>query len=214
MISVIMPTMWKGKTAWKTIRELIEQPAVGEFILIDNSEEDNGNKPFARNFGNKLVYIEEGKNTYVNPAWNKGVKLAKFDKLLFVNDDVETDWSFVNALEEYITADRGMIGAGVSCWQYNETYEGSGGVVPIGHRPNCYGCVFGIHKESYVEIPDDLKVHYGDDWLFTKSGKGNYEIINWKMGGESEQTSGLAEFNPIKEMDKHLWINKYQNYQR
>jgi hypothetical protein len=123
---------------------------------------------------------------------------------------VDTDWSFVNALEEYITSDRGMIGAGVSCWQYKEEYEGSGGVVPIGHRPNCYGCVFAMHKDSYVQIPEDLKVHYGDDWLFTKPNKPNYEIINWKMGGESEQTSGLAEFNPIKELDRHNWVNKYR----
>jgi hypothetical protein len=207
MISVIMPTLWKGKEVWKTIKGLIEQPTVGEFILIDNSEGDNGNKPFARNFGSKLVYIEEGKNTYVNPAWNKGYRLAKFDKLLFVNDDVETDWSFVNALEEYITSDRGMIGAGVSCWQGPHNHSG---VTPIGHRPNCYGCVFAMHKDSYVEIPDELKVHYGDDWLFTKSGKQNYEIRGWQMGGESEQTSGLTQFNPIKEMDKHLWINKYR----
>jgi len=209
MISAIMPTLWQGKEAVKTIEELNKLKSVGEIIVIDNSTDEIHLEDFE-----KVVHIREGKNTYVNPSWNKGYRLAKFDKLLFVNDDVITDWSFVNALEEYITADRGMIGAGVSCWQYNEQYEGSGGVVPIGHRPNCYGCVFGIHKESYVEIPDDLKVHYGDDWLFTKSGKGNYEIINWKMGGESEQTSGLAEFNPIKEMDKHLWINKYQNYQR
>jgi len=203
-----MPTLWKGKTAWTTIRELIEQPSVGEFILIDNSEEDNGNKPFARNFSKKLVYIEEGKNTYVNPAWNKGARLAKFDKLLFVNDDVETDWSFVNALDEYITADKGMIGAGVTCWQGPHNHSG---VVPAHNRTNCYGCVFAMHKDSYVEIPDDLKVHYGDDWLFTKSGKGNYEIRGWQMSGESEQTSGRAEFNSIKEMDRHLWINKYQS---
>ena len=207
MISVIMPTMWKSNLAWKTIRELMKQPAVGEFILIDNSEEDNGNKPFARNFSPNLVYIEEGKNTYVNPAWNKGARLAKFDKLLFVNDDVETDWSFVNNLEEYITEYRGMIGAGVSCWQGPHK---NSDVVPIAHRPNCYGCVFAIHKDSYVEIPDDLKIHYGDDWLFTKSGKPNYEIRGWKMSGESEQTSGLEKFNPVKERDKELWFKNYQ----
>ena len=109
-----------------------------------------------------------------------------------------------------ITEDKGMIGAGVSCWQYKENWEGSGGVVPINHRTNCYGCVFAIHKNSYIPIPQDLLIHYGDDWLFTKSGKQNYEIINWEMGGESEQTSGLTEFNQVKLVDKHNWINKYR----
>ncbi len=211
MISVIMPTMWEGKEGLTTIEKLNELQSVGEIIVIDNSEPMAN--PFFSEYPDlsgykKVVHIKEGKNTFVNPAWNKGWKLAKFDKLLFVNDDVITDWSFVDKLEEYITADRGMIGAGVSCWQgpYNHS-----GVVPAHNRPNCYGCVFAMHKDSYVEIPEDLKIHYGDDWLFTKSGKGNYEIRGWQMSGESEQTSGQAKYNSIKEYDRHLRINKYQS---
>ena len=205
MISAIMPTMFKGDKALETIVELSKQEMIGEIIVIDNSTDEVHLEDIP-----KVVHIKEGKNTFVNPAWNKGASIAKYDKLLFVNDDVQTDWTFINALEEYITSDRGMIGAGVSCWQYNEQYEGSGGVVKINNRPNCYGCVFAIHKNSYLPIPEDLLVHYGDDWLFTKSGKQNYEIINWKMGGESEQTSGLKEFDSIKELDKHNWVNKYR----
>lgn len=203
MISVIMPTMWQGKGCLQSMKDIVKQEAVGELIVIDNTEVSvtiNEKIP-------KLVHIKEGRNTYVNPAWNKGYRLAKFDKLLFVNDDVQTNWGFINAIEEYITEDRGMIGAGVSCWQ--GPHHG-GGVAPIGHRPNCYGCVFAIHKNSYVEIPEDLKIHYGDDWLFTKSGKPNYEIVGWQMGGESEQTSGQIQFHPVKEADKRLWFSKYQ----
>ena len=211
MISVIMPTMWKPKMVMATIKQIVEQPAVGELIIIDNSETDSNAFDIFHTEFPKVVYINEGKNTYVNPAWNKGVSLAKYDKLLFVNDDVEADWSFVNALEEYITSDKGMIGAGVSCWQYNEQHEGSGGIVPIwNHRPNCYGCVFAMHKESYVPIPDNLLIHFGDDWLFTKQHKQNYEIINWKMGGESEQTSGLPIFDSIKEQDNINWCRYYR----
>ena len=203
MISVIMPTMWQGKGCLQSMKDIVKQESVGELIVIDNTEVSvtiNEKIP-------KLVHIKEGRNTYVNPAWNKGYRLAKFDKLLFVNDDVQTNWGFINAIEEYITEDRGMIGAGVSCWQ--GPHHG-GGVVPIAHRPNCYGCVFAIHKNSYVEIPEDLKIHYGDDWLFTKSGKPNYEIVGWQMGGESEQTSGQIQFHPVKEADKRLWFSKYQ----
>lgn len=203
MISVIMPTMWQGREGIETIRALNEIKSVGEIIVIDNTPDEIHLEDFK-----KVVHIREGKNTYVNPAWNKGYRLAKFDKLLFVNDDVQTDWSFVDKLEEYITEDRGMIGAGVTCWQ--GPYR-SGGVAPIKNRPNCYGCLFAIHKNSYVEIPEDLKIHYGDDWLFTKSGKPNYEITHWKMGGESEQTSGRAEFNSVKDNDRLVWINKYQS---
>ncbi len=206
MISVIMPTMWKSKEGMSIVRNIVKVQSVGELIVIDNSEDTFAQLEFIDD--EKIVHIREGKNTFVNPSWNKGAKLAKFDKLLFINDDVETDWSFIDKIEEYITEDRGMIGAGVSCWQGPHN---SSGLQPINYRPNCYGCVFAMHRNSYVEIPDDLKIHYGDDWLFTKSDKPNYEIVGWKMSGESEQTSGRKEFNSVKEMDRHLWINKYQN---
>ena len=103
---------------------------------------------------------------------------------------------------DYITEDNGLIGAGVSCWQY---FGGIPEVEKISFRTNCYGCLMFIHKNSYKEIPEQLKVHYGDDWLFGKSGKPNYQIINWKMGGESEQTSGLSEFNQIKIDDAKIY---------
>jgi len=101
MISVIMPTMWQGKGCLQSMKDIVKQEAVGELIVIDNTEVSvtiNEKIP-------KLVHIKEGRNTYVNPAWNKGYRLAKFDKLLFVNDDVQTNWGFINAIEEYITED-------------------------------------------------------------------------------------------------------------
>ena len=91
MISVIMPTMWQGNRAIETLKALSKYQSVGEIILIDNSETPPDLKI------DKLVHIKEYKNTYVNPAWNKGYRLAKFDKLLFVNDDVQTNWGFINA---------------------------------------------------------------------------------------------------------------------
>jgi len=199
MISVIIPTMWKCKNfkTGKTLNELSQHEFIGEIILIDNAEKTEFNIEIP-----KLIHIKEGKNTYVNAAWNKGVRLAKYDKLLILNDDVETEWGVIDLVYDFITENVGVIGAGVSCWQYN------GGIPQIektSFRTNCYGCLMFIHKKSYIQIPEQLKIHYGDDWLFTKSGKPNYEIVNWKMGGESEQTSGLSEFNQIKIDDANTY---------
>ena len=209
MISVIMPTMWKGFGVMQAIKEIVEQPSVGELIIIDNSETTADMFAVSHTEFPKVVYINEGRNTYVNPAWNKGASLAKYDKLCFVNDDVITDWDILNKMdyEGIISEDRGMIGPNESCWKGLNT---SPGVHPVNRRDNCYGCLFFMHKNSYVPIPEDLLVHYGDDWLFEKSGKQNYGINAWPMGGESEQTSGLAEFDTIKLVDKHNWFNKYR----
>lgn len=196
MISVIIPTMWKCKILNNTLLELSNHKLVGEVILIDNT----ANTKILDIF--KVNHILEGKNTFVNPAWNKGFKLAKYDKLLILNDDVETNWNVIDLAYNHITENIGLIGAGISCWQY---IGGIADVIPISYRPNCYGCLMFIHKNSYKEIPESLKIHYGDDWLFEKSNKQNYQIINWKIGGDSEQTSGLSEFNQIKEYDKKIY---------
>ena len=206
MISVIMPTMWKPEGVLERIKLIVEHPSVFELILIDNSD-----TPPELPFIKKVRHIKEGKNTYVNPAWNKGYELAfpTIDKLCFLNDDVITDWDIFDKMDYdgMITEDRGMIGPNESCWKGLNT---SPGVYPVNRRDNCYGCIFFIHRKSYVPIPEDLLVHYGDDWLFTKSGKQNYGINAWPMGGESEQTSGLPIFNSIKELDRHNWVNKYK----
>lgn len=193
--------MWKCENfkTGKMLFDLSNHPLVGEIILIDNNPQTDTNITIP-----KVIHIKEDKNTYVNPAWNKGVSLAKYNKLLILNDDVETEWGVIDLVYDYITDDIGLIGAGVSCWQYN------GGVPKIeetSFRTNCYGCLMFVHKNSYKHIPEQLKVHYGDDWLFTKNGNKNYEIKNWKMGGDSEQTSGLPEFNEIKQNDAKVYNN-------
>jgi hypothetical protein len=201
-----MPTMWKPEGVLERVNLIVEHPSVFELILIDNSD-----TPPDLGFIKKVKHIKEGKNTFVNPAWNKGYEIAfsTIDKLCFLNDDVITDWDIFDKMdyEGIISEDKGMIGAMPSCWQGFNT---SPGVHSTNTMPNCYGCLFFIHRKSYTPIPEDLLVHYGDNWLFEKSGKQNYGINAWPMGGESEQTSGLKEFDTVKLVDKHNWFNKYK----
>lgn len=201
MISVIIPTMWKCENfkSKKMLYDLSNHPLIGEIILIDNSENFEIDIDIP-----KVFHIKEDKNTYVNPAWNKGVQLSKYDKLLILNDDVETDLEIIDLTYEHITNDKGIIGAGVSCWQYK---GGTPAINYLKYREACYGCLMFIHKESYTPIPEDIKIWHGDDFLFFRSGKPNYEIVNWKMWGDSEQTSGLEEFNSIKENDTKIYNN-------
>ncbi len=197
MISVIIPTLWKPEGFLERLFEISKIQSVGEIVLIDNDASKNVDLSHIP----KVVHVKEPQNLYVIPSWNKGVSLAKYDKLLIVNDDVETDWEILNSMADHITPDKGMIGASIKCWHTTDTRTE---VSPIHNMPNCYACFFFIHKESYQQIPESMKVHYGDNWLFDamlRKGKSNYEICEWMLGGESEQTSGLAEFNAIKQLD-------------
>lgn len=199
MYSVVALTMWKCDRFQQTLRELSSHPLVGEIILIDNTSNDlKIELP-------KLVHILERKNTYINPAWNKGVSLAKYDKLLVLNDDLWFDWDIFNVLESYVTEEIGMIGMAEENFD-NPSNEF--GLEPINHRNGGFACAFFIHKNNWIDIPFEMKLWGGDDWLFVKNrekGKQNYKIVGFKLEGEVSGTLENADLtptlNPIKQKD-------------
>ena len=204
MISVIIPTLLKVNRLYQTIQELSLSNEVGEIIIINNTQDEvDFNNP-------KIVQIFEGKNTYINPAWNKGAKLAKFDKLCIMNDDIWFDWKYLKYISQYITEDIGLIGMSNFNYQ-NPIYPFQ--INPIqpnlkttrGHRPTGYACCFFIHKNNWDFIPEEMKLWCGDDWLFYRSKKYNYVIDGLKCEGDISTTlddeSLQAEFNPIKTND-------------
>ena len=199
MYSVIIPTMWKCNRFQQTLRELSAHELVGEIILIDNTPNDlKIELP-------KLIHILEGKNTYVNPAWNKGVELAKYDKLLILNDDIWMDWNILEAVEPFVLEGNGIIGMAEENYS-NPKNEFS--LESIFTRNGGFGCCMFIHKENYTPIPDEMKIWGGDDWLVVKCRnrhKQNYKIAGFKIEGEVSKTVDTLEgINPIKENDLRL----------
>jgi hypothetical protein len=207
MYSVVALTMWKCDRFQQTLRELSKHPLVGEIILIDNTSNDlKIELP-------KLVHILEGKNTYINPAWNKGVSLAKYDKLLILNDDLWFDWNILNIVEPYVNEEIGMIGMAEENFD-NPLSEF--GLEPINHRNGGFACAFFIHKNNWINIPFEMKLWGGDDWLFVKNrnnGKQNYKIVGFKLEGELsgtlENADLISTLNPIKQRD--LQLKEYYN---
>ena len=201
--------MWKCERFRKTLSELNEHPSVGEIILIDNSEIEV--EPLNLN---KLNHIKEEKNTYINPAWNKGVSLAKYDKLLILNDDVWMDWGILDILSEYITPSIGAIGFAGNAIDLEETTDMM--LTPVTHRYGNFGVAMFIHKASWMPIPEEMKLWGGDDWIFVKnrnSGKPNFKLEGMKLFGEISGTLENADLtpilNPIKEND--LKLKNYYN---
>ena len=201
--------MWKCERFRKTLSELNEHPLIGEIILIDNSEIEV--EPLNLN---KLNHIKEEKNTYINPAWNKGVSLAKYDKLLILNDDVWMDWGILDILSEYITPSIGAIGFAGNAIDLEETTDMM--LTPVTHRYGNFGVAMFIHKASWMPIPEEMKLWGGDDWIFVKnrnSGKPNFKLEGMKLYGEISGTLENADLtpilNPIKEND--LKLKNYYN---
>ena len=199
MITVIIPTLWNIPRLYKTLEELNDCKYVGEIILIDNTE----NKKRIRL--NKLNHILEGKNTYVTAAWNKGVQLSKYNKILILNDDTWFKWDLISEIEKFIEPSVGMIGIGRENYfsQSNEPVK----LECINKRPNAYACAFFVHKNSWVQIPKDIKIWFNDDWLFitnNRAGKKNYRLWNFKVEGQISQTMGkLMKNEKIQQIIKN-----------
>lgn len=203
MYSVIIPTMWKCNRFQQTLRELNANELVGEIILIDNTPNDlKIELP-------KLIHILEGKNTYVTAPWNKGAAMAKYDKLLILNDDIWMDWQILNTLYNFVTPEIGLIGLDET--PYNTYPSSTFGLEPIEHRNGGWGCAIFVHKDNYTPIPEEMKVWGQDDWLFVKARnrrKQNYKLVGYRIDGELSVTNNIldadSEIHAIRENDLRL----------
>ena len=193
-ITVIIPTIQVRLNILKRLLGILtEDPVVNQIILINN-------KPDIPITGDmvtdKVDVIVPRENLYVNESWNLGVSLAKNDKFLLMNDDLLVCKNFCSLVLETGILDKkstGLVGASpssiVMCGDkkritvpklkkdqkpeispmYSYMYTGDWGI-----------SIFG-KKSSYYQIPDDLKIIYGDNYLLYKNkinNKINYQIMN------------------------------------
>jgi hypothetical protein len=156
--SVIIPTMWYSDKIFKLLDNLESSPLVGEILLIDNNK---GNRPAQINNTDKISILEQSENIYVNPAWNLGVELSKFDNLCITNDDLVWDVDVLPFILDNIHI--GVIGQESSNWDANVKLNPK--IHPMPNRVWGWGCCFFIHKSNWKPIPHQLKIACGDDYL-------------------------------------------------
>jgi len=84
--TVVIPTLWKSDRTKKLLSDLNECEYVDEIIVINNQLTDVLDAKVE-----KVRHISFGKNIYVNPAWNKGIELAKNECIALCNDDINFD---------------------------------------------------------------------------------------------------------------------------
>lgn len=197
--------MFKSDTIWRTLMDLSRIAVVGEIILIDNSD----NKiPYKLD---KLVHVINGENTFVNPAWNKGVSLSKFENICLLNDDIYFNWNKLVDIEKMLDDDTGFIG--MHPWNFTEDYHeddivGIHKTTPFpdprgfrAFRPEKWGSGIFFRKDNWDPIPDVLKVWAGDDWLFYRSKKRNWCLAGLKCYGVHSKTIDSIDVQSIIEDD-------------
>lgn len=177
-----------------------------EILYVDNSESNEEcSHP-------NVTHLNKGKkNIFVNPSWNLGASKAKFDTLLIFQDDIDINWDIVPNVNKFISPHVGMAGT-----PRQNTMLNPDNVVPketpadlhvsfILDRNEGYSYAFFIHKESYEPIPEDLKIFWGDEYIFRKNHKRNVVLHDLHVTGEKSQSSRSPEFEAIAENDSHLF---------
>jgi len=205
--------MWLVDGFKKHLEKISAIEEIGEIILIDNTiNPPDLDIP-------KVIHIKEYKNTFINPAWNKGVKLAKYNKICISSDDIDFDTKIFSAIFPHITNDKGFIGLyefwGQGVWQDklggikpdNDNYTSCPRDLPLlicpygGGRRHGFACLFFFHQENWITIPDQLKIFCGDDYILDNSLKPNYGIINLDIWGKPSQTVFIPELKTVRDND-------------
>lgn len=194
-ISVIIPTIQsKIKVLNKLLMILKDDSAVDEIVLINNSQE----KFVPVKKIKKLKIFNQKKNLFVNPSWNLGIELIKNDYFLIINDDILCPYNFcsiVMSSDIFDKDDTGLVGL---CQSYINNFDRTtfddidipvfDESKPIEFESFDYymgtgewASAFFGNKKNYYQIPDEIKIIYGDNYLLKRNldaGKKNYSMKN------------------------------------
>jgi len=202
--TVVIPTIWKSEYTYELLKRLSDSEYVGEIILIDNASELNKEINIQ-----KVIHIKEQENTYVNPAWNKGVNLASHNNITIVNDDIIFDVDeyysyFAQLLEINEFKNIGFIGSHSENYKLEKSQNPSFEEYDNKTNTGGWGCLFSFHKSNWKPIPNELKIWYGDNWIHLVSNP-ILHLRGIKIETKMSTSSDLEEMNPIKENDTRIW---------
>jgi len=157
--SIVIPTLWKSNRTKKLLSDLNECEYVDEIIVINNQLTDVLDGKVE-----KVRHVSFGKNIYVNPAWNWGIHNAKNECIALLNDDINFNPNIFELITEDVLNQFGIIGMGEGNYK-SLNIEGD----PIlevwqpGVNDWGWGCFIMLNKKDWIDIPDDIKIWYGDN---------------------------------------------------
>lgn len=204
MYSVIIPTLWKSDKTINLIKNFSKNNNVSEIILIDN---DPKNSLIVNQNIDKLKVFSFNENQYVNPSWNFGVEKSTSEYIMLVNDDIILDTNLLNNIE---VPEKTILGVHESCYKIKENEN----VITENAESITYGfgCLMIFQKKYYIKIPNELKIWFGDNFLFKIFENKKY-IKGIKIETIMSSTSERPEFKKIIRSDAEFHNRfSYSNY--
>lgn len=206
MVSVIIPTLWKSDKTVPLLVKLSRSEIINEIILIDNNPALAPENELITI--TKLKHVKNQENNFVNPSWNQGVRLATGKIVALVNDDIVFDFNDLIGIVQLLAVEKDISLIGLSQKPVTKGFD-KPEIIPTKTRTPGFGCLMLMRKELYLEIPENLKIWYGDDYLFYFSKGKKFVIDGVHVDMEVSVTSSLSKFNSIKEIDNKIWQSRY-----
>ncbi len=201
MFSVVVPTLQMSPYLEPLVALYHDHPLVGEIVVVNNAPE-----PLDL-VGAKIRVLNQPTNLFVNPSWNLGASLARFDKLVISNDDILFPPPLLDAVDARLNRRVGMIGPHSACLREGRSRRPL--FLPAYERTPGYGVLFFLAREDWVPIPDDLVIWCGDDWQFAQQAKRNYWFVGPRIVTHMGTTSRRPEFSERKSLDLTTYHERY-----
>jgi len=216
--SIIVPTIWRYAPFVDFVKDLVKFDMVDDIIIINNNVDLTPNDDVLSHW--KVRMVNEPENTGVNPAWNKGVSGAKNDKICILNDDVVFDLKMFYHVDQVLGPESGVVGICPGVPEFNQPPFKSGiiKIVPwTGQHTYGFGCLMFVHRNWWVDIPEGLKIYYGDNWIFDTClarGLTNYIITDslfyTPFATSTKELTNVSELHQIEQPIFSQAMGKFQ----
>ncbi|MGV3246344.1 glycosyltransferase family 2 protein [Rothia sp. 11254D007CT] len=198
--SVIIPTLQRSQYLYKFVDLCEKHQLVGEVIIVNNSD-----KPIVLS-GKKVKVLDQGKNIFVNPAWNRGAKEARYEYLAIVNDDLLCDPAAFDISAKILEKNVfGIVGPDKSCFD-NPALRPRVRLARIRPTVDGFGTFMCLRRSNYIEIPDSLKIWGGDDILIQFQNRPPGVLIGVPFETEMSTTSGDPSFQGMRQKEHERTI--------
>ena len=196
--SIVIPTLWKSDRTKRLISDLQECEYVDEIIIIDNSYDG-----YQDTLVGKIRFVSFGGNIYVNPAWNKGIQLARNNQIALLNDDINFNPNIFEVITEDVLNQFGIIGMGEG--NYKSLNIDGDPILDVWqpHKNDWgWGCFIMFDKKYWIDIPDNIKIWYGDNFIKDINPAPKACLRNFRVDTEMSTTSDDKEWDVRKQNDQ------------
>lgn len=206
MISVVIPTLWKAEELKVMLPLVLEHKRVGEVLIINNNVDETP-KDLPKN--KKLKVFDQKENIFVNPAWNYAIENSRYPRICLMSDDIIFDETIFDKVYDKITEKVGVIGTNPKGIKSFYVKSINAEINPVSEMDEWdgFGTLMFIHKNSYLAIPKEFLIYWGDAWLYdfnAVQGRQNYTIDKFCVKTQMRTSSGL--FKSITDLEESIHL--------